>query len=69
MDPTSYAHYKHNQKGMIFLRIRGGGLLNFEPMGKSLVSAVNPFDLLTFPCLIQLPPLKALLLVGAVMAR
>ena len=29
---------------------------------------LNPFDLLTFPCLIQLPPLKVLMLVGAVMA-
>ena len=29
---------------------------------------LNHFDFLTFPCLIQLPPLKVLLLVGAVMA-
>ena len=61
MNPTNYAHCNHNEKGMTFPRIRGE-LLNHEPMGK------KPH--VTFPCLIQLPPLKKklLLLVGAVMA-
>ena len=54
------------RRGMILTRIRGG-IPNFEPMGKTMYQLLNHFDLLTFPCLIQLPPLKFLLLVGAVM--
>ena len=63
MDPTNYAHYNHNEKGMIFLRIGRGELSNLESMGKSHVSTAKPLSLsttlfvfLTFPCLIQLPP-------------
>ena len=48
MNPTSYAHCNHNEKGMIFPRIRGG-LLNFEPMGKIHVSAIKPFWLAHLP--------------------
>ena len=55
------------RRGMILIRIRGGGqTLNL--WGKAMCQLLNPFDLLTFPCLIQLPPLKVMLLVGEVMA-
>ena len=34
MNPTSYAHCNHNEKGMIFLRIGRGWMLNLKPMGE-----------------------------------
>ena len=39
---------------------------NLEPMGKN-PCVTTLFDFPIFPCLIQLPPLKVLLLVGAFM--
>ena len=54
-------------RGMIFTRIRVGELSNLEPWEKIHVSPPC-FDFPIFPCFIQPPPLKALLLVGAVMA-
>ena len=63
MNPTSYVHCNHIEKGNDFPKDREGDLSNLEPMGKSHVLAVKPiyllptlFYLLSFPCLIQLPP-------------
>ena len=66
MNPTSYAHFNHNEKGMILTRIRGGIVKPWGYGGKSMCH--HPVWLLILPCLIQPPPLKVLLLVGAVMA-